>query len=254
MRLQNNSLFSMNLNKLFATLFLACLSFAASSQLKLGVNAGVNYNMPSYKMSSPDTLTNTNEYKGLGANFGLYGYYNLAGRDQTYGVQAELLITTRTHTTYSNSTQEVNDEIFYFNESHALQNMMYLDLPIHFRYNLVFKKGKFGDANLLGFFGGLQASYMLSAKYDVDHTTLVSVSGQETILRVNSNKPTFEYSPFEIGLSAGFLFEMQVGIRVGVRFYRSFMNAADHEPGKLTINHQMLMAFVGFNFATIGGR
>jgi hypothetical protein len=235
-------------------LFVVCLSTnIAIGQLKLGFNAGVNYNMPSYKMSSQDTLTNTNEYRGLGANFGLYGYLNLAGKDQTFGVQGELLISTRSHTTYSQANEEVNNEIFYYRESHALQNMMYADLPVHFRFNKVFKKGKFGDANMLGIFVGPQASFMLSAKYDVDHTSLTSVQGgQETILRENSKTPTFKYSPFEVGLSAGVLYEMQVGFRVGVRFYRSFMSAADHE--RLSINHQMLMAFVGFNFAKIGGR
>jgi hypothetical protein len=233
-------------------LFCTLVSSFSIAQLKLGFSAGGNYNMPSYKMSSQDTLTNTKEYRGAGANFGFYSYLNLAGRDQTYGVQAELLMSTRGHVTYSESTQEVNSDIFYYRESHALQNMMYADLPVHFRFNKVFKKGKFGDANLLGVFVGAQASFMLSAKYDVDHTYLTNVQGQETILRENSTKPTFEYKPFEIGVSAGFLYEMQSGFRVGVRFYRSFMSAADHE--RLTINHQMLMGFVGFNFATIGGR
>jgi hypothetical protein len=243
----------MRIYKTALVVVVTSLASTSFGQLKLGFTAGANYNMPSYKMSSQDTLSNTNEYRGLGANFGLYGYLNLAGKDQTYGVQAELLVSTRTHTTYSQSTQEVNSEIFYFNESHALQNMMYADLPVHFRFNKVFKKGKFGDANLLGIFVGPQASFMLSAKYDVDHTSLVSVQGgQETILRENSKTPTFEYSPFEIGFSAGVLYEMQVGFRVGVRFYRSFMSAADHE--RLSINHQMLMGFVGFNFAKIGGR
>ncbi len=233
-------------------LFVFVFTNLAIGQLKLGFNAGVSYNMPSYKMSSQDTLTNTNEYRGLGANFGLYGYLNLAGKDQTYGVQAELLMSTRSHTTFSKANEEVNSEIFYYRESHALQSMMYFDLPVHFRFNKVFKKGKFGDANLLGFFVGPQASYMLSAKYDVDHTSLTSVQGQETILRENSNKPTFKYNEFEFGISGGLLFEMQAGFRIGARFYRSFMSAADHE--RLSINHQMLVAFVGFNFAKIGGR
>lgn len=225
---------------------------ALQAQLKLGFTVGANYNMPAYKMSSPDTLTNTDEYRGMGAHFGLYGYYNLAGRDQNYGVQVEVLMSTRNHITYSESTEEVNSEIFYYRESHALQSMMYIDLPVHFRYNLIFKKGKFGDANNMGFFLGLQPSLLVSNKYDVDHTLLISVSGQETILRESDDKPTFEYKPFELGLSVGFQYEMQAGFRVGARFYRSLMSAADHK--KLTINNQMAMVFIGFNFATIGGR
>ncbi len=230
----------------------ASLSFFSIAQFKMGFTTGANYNMPSYKMSSPDTLTNANEYRGAGFHAGLYSYLNLGGKQQMYGVQAEVLISTRNHVTYSDDKEIVTDQIFYYRESHALQKMMYADLPVHFRFNKVFKKGKFGDANMLGVFVGPQASLLITNKYDADHTFVTHVSGQETILRENTNRPTFDYNAFEMGLSAGVLFEMQVGLRVGVRYYRSFMSAADHD--KLTIHNQMLMAFVGFNFATFGGR
>lgn len=232
--------------------FFVAMTHVTFGQLRLGFNVGMNYNMPAYKMSGQDTLTNVNEYRGVGMNLGVYSYLNLAGRKQTFGVQAELLVSTRNHTTYSHSTEEVNSEIFYFRESHALHNLVYLDLPVHLRFNKIFKKGRFGDANLLGMFAGLQASYLMYAKYDVDHTQLLNVSGQETISRENSSRPTFEYNPFEIGVSAGLMYEWQFGLRVGVRYYRSFVNLADHQ--RLKINHQMLMATVGYNIAKFGGR
>ena len=243
---------AMTIRGILGVLLLTIMAPFVWGQLRLGFNTGLNYNMPAYKMSSQDTLTNTNEYRGVGMNVGVYSYLNLAGRKQTFGVQAELLVSTRNHTTYSQATEEINNEVFYFRESHALHNMVYVDLPVHLRINKIFKKGRFGDANLLGMFAGLQASYLMYAKYDVDHTQLLSVSGQETISRETTNRPTFAYNPFELGVSAGLMYEWQFGVRVGVRYYRSFVNLADHD--RLKIKHQMILATVGYNLAKFGGR
>lgn len=237
---------------LFAALG-ASLSFVSLAQFKMGFTVGANYNMPSYKMSSPDTLTNPNQYRGAGAHGGLYSYLNLAGRSQSFGIQQELMVSTRNHNTYSESKEVVNDDIFYYRESFASQSMIYFDIPVHFRFNKVFKKGKFGDANLLGVFVGAQTSILISRKYEVEHTYLTHVSGQETILRETNDKPDFTYVPFEWGLSTGVLYEMQNGLRLGVRYYRSFSTAA-LSFSSLTIKNQMLMAFVGFNFLSVGGK
>lgn len=227
----------------------AGLSFGILAQTKIGFTAGMNYNMPAYSMSG-DSLGSAAKVSSLGGHGGLYSYVNLAGRDMTYGLQSELLVSSRSHGTMTTDSTSINEDIQYARESFAWQQMIYVDLPIHFRYNLILQKGKFGDANMLSFLVGPQASFALGKGYSVEHTYVTYLHDQPTILRENNSVATFKYKPLEIGLSAGVQMELQMGFRVGFRFYRSFMNLADHS--SLKIFNQMMMLYVGFNIATIG--
>ena len=227
------------------------VAVSVSAQIKIGITAGANYNIPSYAMSG-DSLAGAGSVKSLGGHGGLHTYVNLAGKDMTYGVQVDLQASTRSHNTSTVQTTVVNPDINYYRESFAYQQMIYLDLPIQFRYNLILQKGRYGDANMLSFYAGPQASFALAKNYEVEHTFVTTLHGQQTIRRENSTEATFKYKPLEVGLSAGLQFELKVGFRVGFRYYRSFMNLADHESLKIT--NQMMMAYVGFNLATIEKR
>jgi len=224
------------------------LSTALFAQTKIGFTAGANYNKPAYSMSG-DSLTNPKDISSFGGHGGLYTYVNLAGKDMTFGVQSELLVSFRSHITKSLYSESVNDEIQYARESFAFQQMIYLDMPIHFRYNLIMQKGRFGDANMVSFLLGPQASFAIGKNYEVEHTYVTYLHDQPTILRQNSNKATFDYKPLEVGLSVGVQLELQAGFRTGFRYYRSFMNVADHD--SLKIINQMMMLYIGFNVATI---
>ena len=130
--------------------------------------------------------------------------------------------------------------------------MIYLDLPVHFRYNYVMQRGRFGDANMVSLIAGPQVSFAVGRAYEVEHTNSIILHDQATVLREKSNEATFKYKPLEVGISAGVQMELQVGFRAGFRFYRSFMNLADHDD--LKIFNQMMMLYVGYNFATIKKR
>lgn len=232
-------------------LVLSLLVLAAvtgSAQVKLGFTMGANYNKPVYSMSG-DSLTNAQDIKSFGGHGGLYSYVNLAGKSMAFGLQSELLMSVRSHNTMTKDSSVANVNIRYNRESFARQQMLYLDLPIHFRYNLILQKGRFGDANMLSFLLGPQLSYAVGTSYSVENTLVTTIYNQQTILRDNSTRASFEYKPLEIGLSAGVQLELQLGLRAGFRYYRSFMNVADHE--SLKIVNQMMMLYVGYNFATI---
>lgn len=220
----------------------------AFAQVKIGFTAGANFNKPSYSMSG-DSLYKANEISSFGGHGGLYSYVNLAGKKLTFGLQSELLVSFRSHATQSKDSLSVHPDIKYYRESFAQQQMIYLDLPIHFRYNLIMQKGRFGDANMLSFLVGPQTSFALGRNYSVEHTYVTYLHDQPTILRENSNRATFKYKPLEIGISAGVQLELQAGFRAGFRYYRSFMSAAEHD--SLKIVNQMMMLYVGYNFATI---
>jgi hypothetical protein len=198
---------------------------------------------------SGDSLTNPKDISSFGGHGGFYSYVNLAGKSMMFGLQSELLVSSRSHNTSTKDSSSVNENIQFARESYAFQQMIYLDMPIHFRYNLILQKGRFGDANMLSFLLGPQASFALGKSYEVEHTSVTYLHDQPTILRENSNKATFNYKPLEVGLSVGVQLELQAGFRTGFRYYRSFMNLADHE--SLKINNQMMMLYIGYNFATI---
>ena len=225
-----------------------CLCGFLYGQTKIGFTAGLNYNKPAYKMSG-DSLTNATDISSFGGHGGLYTYVNLAGKSMTFGLQSELLVSSRSHNTMTKDSTAVHENIQFARESYAFQQMIYLDMPIHFRYNLILQKGRFGDANMLSFLLGPQASFALGKSYEVEHTYVTYLHDQATILRENSNNATFKYKPLEVGLSVGAQLELQSGFRTGFRYYRSFMNLADHET--LTIHNQMMMLYIGYNFVTI---
>lgn len=246
MHSRNNIAFMNRTISLAVSILATALIFA---QGKIGFTAGVNFNKPVYSMSG-DSLTNPGDIKSFGGHGGLYSYVNLAGKDMNYGLQSELLVSSRSHGTMSKDSSKVNDDINYYRESFAWQQMIYIDAPIHFRYNLILQKGRYGDANFLSFLVGPQFSFAVAKKYDVQHTFVTSLHDQETILREESNNATFTYKPLEIGLSAGIQLELKAGFRTGFRYYRALTNTADHE--SLKINNQMLMLYIGFNFASFG--
>ncbi len=227
---------------------LAAVSIYGQVTAKFGFTAGGNLNMPSYSMSG-DSLSGSDKVSSLGGHGGFYSFVNLSGKSMAFGVQSELLFSARSHNTNSKETILAHQDITYYRESFAYQQMMYLDAPIHFRYNINFQKGRYGDVNSLSILAGPQASFAVGKAYSVEHTYVTTVLDQETILRETSDKATFKYKPFEVGLSAGLQFELQSGFRTGVRYYRSFMNLADHE--SLKIHNSMLLFYVGFNFATL---
>ena len=232
---------------LFSTLFF--ISSTGFAQIRIGATAGANYNMPAYSMAKNDTLTNPSSYKSFGGHGGLYVSWSFLGKEKPIGVQSDVLISSRTHNT-STIGERVHDSLLnYDRESFAHHQLIYLDLPIHFRYNMNFQKGKFGDRNVLSFLLGAQTSLAISNKYEVEHTYTTSSLNQETIEREVLTKTPYDFVPFEIGLSAGVQFEMGNGFRCGGRYYRSFTNSALDD--NLKINSQMLMVFVGYNFATI---
>lgn len=225
-----------------------CLSSLLLGQTKIGFTVGANFNKPVYSMSG-DSLSNAKNISSFGGHGGLYTYTNLAGKSMTFGLQSELLVSSRSHNTSTRDSSSLNESIQFSRESFAFQQMIYLDLPIHFRYNLILQKGRFGDANMVSFLLGPQTSFAIGKKYEVEHTAVTYLHDQTTILRENSNKATFDYKPLEVGLSVGVQLELQAGFRTGFRYYRSFMNTADH--ASLKINNQMMMLYVGFNFVTI---
>lgn len=227
----------------------ACFSGFVFGQTKIGFTAGLNYNKPVYDMSG-DSLSSSNNISSFGGHGGLYTYVNLAGKNMTFGVQSELLVSSRSHNTSTRDSLNVNANLQFSRESYAFQQMIYLDMPVHFRYNLIFQKGRFGDANMVSFLLGPQASFAIGKGYEVEHTYVTYLHDQRTILRENLTKATFTYNPLEVGLSAGVQLELQAGFRTGFRYYRSFMNTAG-EHDSLKIFNQMMMLYVGYNFATI---
>lgn len=222
-----------------------------SAQVKIGATAGGNFNKPVYAMPG-DSISSPGDISSFGGHGGLYTYVNLDAKKLTYGVQSELLISTRSHGTSSSDSTSVHPDLSYSRESFAWQQMLYLDLPVHFRYNLVMQKGRFGDANMFSILAGPQVSFAVGRAYEVEHTYSTILHDQATITRETSNQATFKYRPLEVGLSTGIQMELQVGFRAGFRYYRSFMNLADHDD--LKIFNQMMMLYVGYNFATIKKR
>ena len=238
-----------NRKNIFLVLFLVFGSFSFA-QMKFGATFGANYNKPSYSMSSADTLTAPDTYQGSGVHGGLYYSYSFSGKEKPFGVQADLLFSTRQHHTSTSSFEEFDEDLTYARESFAEHKLVYFDLPIQFRYNLNFKKGKFGDKHVLSFLAGPQISFALSDKYEVEHTYILTSIDQRTIEQEVSNRKSYELAPFEFGLSVGVQFETSFGLRVGARYYRALTNmAADND--RLKINNQMVMAYIGFNFASI---
>lgn len=239
----------MNRLVVFVCAMVSIITYATVfAQVKIGFTAGANFNIPVYTMSG-DSLSKDYKVNSFGGHGGLYTYLNLAGKKLTFGLQSELLVSFRSHATQSKDSLKVHTEIKYYRESFAYQQMIYLDLPIHFRYNLIMQKGRFGDANMLSFLVGPQTSFALGRDYSVEHTYVTYLYDQPTISREESNRATFNYKPLEIGISAGAQLELQTGFRAGLRYYRSFMSAADHD--SLKIFNQMLMLYVGYNFASI---
>lgn len=227
---------------------MAAVSVFGQVKAKYGFTMGANLNMPSYSMSG-DSLAGADKISSLGGHGGFYNYANLSGKNNTFGLQSEVLFSVRSHNTNSKETFVAHEEINYYRESFAFQQMMYVDAPIHFRYNINFQKGRYGDVNALSVLVGPQTSMAVGRKYSVEHTYVTTLLDQETIQRETSNKATFDYRPFEVGISAGLQLELDFGLRTGFRYYRSFMNVADHE--SLKIINQMMLFYVGYNFVTI---
>lgn len=232
---------------LIVTLFFICSSHFA--QIRIGATAGANYNMPVYSMAKNDSLTDPGSYKSFGGHGGLYVSWSFLGKEKPIGLQTDVLISSRTHNTSTFDNNVYDTLLSYNRESFAQHQLIYLDLPVHFRYNMNFQKGKFGDRNVLSFLLGPQASLAISNKYEVEHTYSITSLGQETIERDVSTKTPYSFAPFEIGMSAGVQYEMGNGFRCGGRYYRSFTSAALDD--NLKIVNQMLMVYVGYNFTTI---
>lgn len=230
-------------------ILLICLfafSFNAQSQLKFGLTVGGNYNLPAYSASG-DTLSGFSVENSMGFHGGIYSAYHI-GKDMMFSVQSELLFSTRSHNTYSSSEYLSHENISYFSESYARQNMMYVDMPIHFRYNYVMQKGRYGDANMASVMVGPQVGWALGSDYFNEQTNVITVQGQSTTTRRTTETANYKFVPLDYGISAGLQMEFQMGLRFGARFYRAFSSASDNDPSDLKINNQMLLFFVGFNF------
>ena len=229
------------IKKIILLLSFSIVSISAFTQMKFGVKGGVNYTFPTYKVSA-DSIDKP-KTGGIGPVFGMFMDIEIS---DGLIFQAELLGSFR----YYNSTVDdlyEDKDVSILRQDYGYHKLMYLEIPLLFKYNHRLNTGKYGRDNYLGFYAGPLLGLKLLSSYVGERTITYEGYGQTS---VNASKDDLEsdieYKAFDLGISAGVMFEMEKGFRMGLRFNRSL--AAVNSNDAFSINHNLLQFTMGWNF------
>lgn len=228
------------MRKVFLAIMLPLFSVGAFSQVRVGIKGGMGYNMPSYKMNA-DSLTKP-KTGGLGYTFG--GFFE-APIGEGLLFLGELNLTSRAYNTVVDETTE-DPEIKIRKEEYGTVSPLYLEIPLMFKFNMKMNTGKYGADNFLGFYAGPQFSLKLSDGYFLERTLSVTALSQETVTKEEINESDIDYKPFDLGIGAGLMHDWEMGLRIGVRYFRSLNPVNNNE--EFEINHSYVALSIGWNF------
>jgi hypothetical protein len=229
------------MKKIVLLLLLSLTSIGVSSQLKLGVKAGINNTFPSYKIDS-DVLVKP-KTSGLGSVLGVFFEVPIT---ETFIFQTELLIDFRyynAHTTIEESSTNFSSKT----EDFGYNKLAYFDFPLFFKYNIRLKTASnYGSDNYFGIYAGPLLGFKILENYEGNRTTTITSFEQKTVSTNEIKDYSVDFKPFDLSISVGAMLDYEKGLRIGLRYIRSL--AAANKNSEFEINYNVLQLSVGYNF------
>jgi len=243
------------LKKLGLFIGLSCFVLGANSQLKFGVNGGMNYIFsnhihktqvdveymaPFYKVS---TKSEVSKSSGISPVFGIFLDPKIAG-----GIwfQTEMNLSFRY---YNNILEDVFQDslIKVTRQDYGYHKLMFLEIPLLLKYNHKINTGRYGRDNYIGFFIGPVLGLKLSDNYIGERT--VTYEGYEQT-SINTSKDELssgiESKFLDLGAAAGIQYDKEKGFRIGIKYIRSLIATNKNEYPK--VNHNIIQLTLGWNF------
>lgn len=204
------------MKKLLLSIGLVAMSFTSFAQLQFGVKAGLNYSNLNF---NDDQEMDQNAK--LGSQFGLFADYKLADK---ISIRPELLFSGKGNS-IDNTVEALGQKI----ETSLKAKLSYIELPINIAYNVT-------DA--ISVYGGLSASYLMSAKSvgSVKTTGILEIE-EDTDVDIKDSFETIDFG-FNLGLS----YKLNDQILLDARFSPSLIDAQEN----LAVKNSNLSLSVGY--------
>lgn len=231
---------SYKISKVFISCFLIfAFSPFTFSQIRLGAHFGSSLNLTNISSSPASDLSGI-EVSGFGHHGGVFVEYQI---DKEFTVMGELNVNGKSYNSVLNETEQRGTQI-YTVENYTYANPIYVETPILAKYNLVFRKGKYGQPNNLGLYAGAVVGFQFMQNYKSETTFITTVLNQTTVERFTSEDVAHDIQPLDVSLALGAAFDFGFGLRAGLRAQLAFMDASASE--EITIKNHQVMVSLGY--------
>jgi hypothetical protein len=242
--------------KIILFICFSLLSMGVFSQLKFGVKGGINYTFPNYvfktevKLEYVEPFYVINTYKekkpktqGIAPLFGVFLDIKIA---DGLSFQPELLFSFR-H--YNAVVEELYEDtmVSILTQNYGYHKLLYLEVPLLFKFNSRINTGRYGRDDFFGFFIGPVLGVKLTESFIGESTVTFEGYGQKSINSSKDDlKSNVDHTTFDLGVTGGIMYDMEKGLRVGLRYNRSIFSVNKEDYPKVGFN--ILQLTVGWNF------